>query len=128
MAHGHSRQIASRGWKKTILAIWRELNEDNVSLVSAGVSFYALLALFPVIGAGLSIYGLVADPQQITQYISSLTRVLPDDARSLVEGQITDLVKQPRTTLSFGAGFGMLLGLWSGSRGMKSLITALNIV
>jgi membrane protein len=44
-----------------------------VPLLVAGVAFYALLSLFPAIIAGVSIYGLVADPTTVRDQIDQLT-------------------------------------------------------
>ena len=65
---GHGRQadapqeIPPRGWKDIAKRTAKEVKQDQVPLLGAGVAFYALLSLFPAIIAGVSIYGLVADP------------------------------------------------------------------
>jgi hypothetical protein len=38
------------------------IGRDNLTLVAAGVAFYAMTAIFPAIAAFVSIYGLFADP------------------------------------------------------------------
>ena len=38
------------------------IREHNLTLVAAGVAFYAFLALVPALVAFISIYGLVANP------------------------------------------------------------------
>ena len=56
-------------------------------LLSAGVAFYALLALFPAIIAAVSIYGLVADPDTVRGQIERLTQLLsPQTARDTTTG------------------------------------------
>ena len=46
------KDIASRTWKRT----W----QDNVGLVSAGVTYYGFLALVPLIGMIVLLYGVIA--------------------------------------------------------------------
>jgi membrane protein len=121
------QQIPRRGWKEILLRTWREVRQDNISIIAAGVAFYALLAIFPALGAALAIYGFVADPHTINQHLNVLTGVLPSDARSVLERQLSSLVMQPKAALSFGALFAIALALWSASSGVKSLMTALNI-
>jgi membrane protein len=38
-------------WKSIILAVYHSLDDDRVLAVAAGVTFYALLTIFPAIGA-----------------------------------------------------------------------------
>ena len=41
------------------------MREDRITLIAAGVAFYAMLALFPAMIVVVSIYGLVMDPEEI---------------------------------------------------------------
>ncbi len=52
--------IPWQGWKDILLRTKEDLSKDNLSIVAAGVAFYALLAIFPAIGAMVAIYGLVS--------------------------------------------------------------------
>ena len=40
-------EIPALGWKDIILRVYRGISENRILLVSAGVTFYALLAIFP---------------------------------------------------------------------------------
>ena len=46
-------------------------------LVAAGVTFYALLALYPATAALVSLYGLFTDPASISQHLSLVPGFLP---------------------------------------------------
>ena len=39
-------EIAAQGWKDIILRVYRGISENRILLVAAGVTFYALLAIF----------------------------------------------------------------------------------
>ena len=39
------QQIPTRGWKDILARTWREVRQDNISIIAAGVAFYALLAI-----------------------------------------------------------------------------------
>ncbi|MDF2763173.1 MAG: ribonuclease [Rhodospirillales bacterium] len=121
------RQIPRRGWKEILKRTWQQTKEDNISIVAAGVAFYALLAIFPALGAALSIYGFVADPADVSEQLASFGGMLPGDAQSLLQGQLSELTAQSEAALSFGALFGVVLALWSASAGVRTLMTALNI-
>ena len=59
--------IPVRGWWQVAERVLSESSRDNLSVVAAGCAFYALFAIFPVLSALISLYGLVADPANIEQ-------------------------------------------------------------
>ncbi|MFA9446555.1 YihY/virulence factor BrkB family protein [Egicoccus sp. AB-alg6-2] len=118
--------ISSSGWKAVGKRVVTELKNDHVSLLAAGVAFKGLLALFPTIIAAISIWGLVADPQQIEQQMEGLTGYLPADAASLIEGQMTQVAEGGTGALSFALAISILLALWSASAGMAGLMEGVN--
>ncbi len=65
--HSRGRQadtplaIPRRGWRDILVRSFHDISNKNLGIVAAGVAFYALLAIFPGLGAMVSIYGLVAD-------------------------------------------------------------------
>ena len=70
---GTPQEIPPRGWKDIAKRTLKEVKQDQVTLLGAGVAFYSLLALFPAVIAGVSIYGLVADPTTVQDQINRLT-------------------------------------------------------
>src|SRR5262249_29256018 len=56
-----------------------------------------------------------------------LSGVLPSQTQELLSGQLHSLVESSNGALGFAAIVGLLLALWSASRGMSGLITAINI-
>jgi hypothetical protein len=45
---------------------------NRILLVAAGVTFYALLAIFPGIAGLISIYGLFADPASVASHLDTM--------------------------------------------------------
>ncbi len=121
-------QIPPKGWRDILLRVKGEVSQDNVSIVSAGVAFYALLAIFPALAALVSIYGLWADPSQVQQQLATVNTLLPGQAQGILNSQLGKVTEHANTALSLGAIGGVLLALWSATKGTKALITALNIV
>jgi len=119
--------IPKLGWKDILWRTWEEQGKDNISMVAAGVAYYALLAIFPAVAALVSIYGLVADPAGVERQVDNLAGLLPPDALQIIRDQAHSVATAPPQGLGFGVLFGLLLTLWSASRGTNSLITALNI-
>lgn len=67
--------------------------------ISAGVTFFALLAIFPAIAAMVSTYGLFADLKKINADLSSLATILPGGAIDIVGEQIKRIAAQGSKTL-----------------------------
>ncbi len=102
------------------------MERDNVVLMSAGVAFFALLALVPALVALVSIYGLVADPAEVGQQIDAALAAAPSEVQDLVSEQLTSVTEQSAGGLGIGVVVGVALALWSASSGMKHLMTAIN--
>ena len=119
--------IDSSGWKKVLKIVKGRIKEDNLPIVSAGVAFYAFLAIFPGIMALFSIYGLATDAQSAQEQIATLAELLPEEAITLIEGRVDNLMETSSIALGWGTLFGILIALWSSNRGIKSLFTGLDI-
>jgi membrane protein len=121
------QEIPPKGWKDIAKRTGKEVKQDQVPLLSAGVAFYALLALFPAAIAGVSIYGLVADPTTVTNQIEKLTEMLSPSTADLVGEQIKQVTGAAGGALGLATVIGILTALWSASSGMKALITGVNL-
>ncbi|SFQ22209.1 YihY/virulence factor BrkB family protein [Tranquillimonas alkanivorans] len=121
------REIPKPGWRDILLRVKDEITADHVSIVSAGVAFFGLLALFPAIAALVSIAGLIFSPDAIESQIASLATVLPENAAAILEEQARKVASNAGTGAGLAAAGGILLSLYSASKGMKSLIEGMNI-
>src|SRR5260221_9026868 len=119
--------IPARGWRDIILRVYRGISDDRVLANAAAVAFYALLALFPAIGALVSIYGLFAAPASIEQHLDSVSGILPGAAVDLIRDQLNRLAAQPRGALGVSFIVGLIISLWSANGGIKALFDALNV-
>ena len=77
-------EIPARGWKDIAWRVYEQFTQDRVMSVAAGVTYNALLALFPAVAALVSIYGLFADPGTIESNLSALAGVLPGGALEII--------------------------------------------
>ncbi|MCO5319569.1 MAG: YihY/virulence factor BrkB family protein [Microthrixaceae bacterium] len=104
------------------------LREDHVVLASAGVAFFGFLALIPAMAAVISVYGLVADPEEAAEQIQELFSSLPSEASDLLSTQIDSLVDSSSGSLSVTLVVSILASLWAASAGMSHLVDATNLV
>jgi len=65
----HPLEVPARGWKDILFRVWKNIGEDRVIVVAAGVTFYSVLALFPAIAALVAVYGFFADPTTIASHL-----------------------------------------------------------
>jgi membrane protein len=121
-------EIPAKGWKDVLWRVYEEIGDDRLLSVAAGVTFYTLLAIFPAIGALVSLYGLFADPGTINTHLNSMAGVLPGGALEIIGDQVKRISSQGEGTLGFAFFSGLAISLWSANAGMKAIFDALNIV
>jgi membrane protein len=97
-------------------------------LVSAGVTFYCLLAIFPAIAALVAIYGFFSDPASISSQVDKLSGVMPGGALDVIRNQMNQVASQGPSKLGVAFIIGFLVSLWSANAGIKSIFDALNLV
>jgi membrane protein len=121
-------EIPPLGWKDILIRAYRSISEDRVTQLAAGVTYYVLLALFPSIAALVSIYGLVADPNDIGAQLAALAGTIPRAAIDLISDQLHRLTSQDQNALSLAFFAGLLMSLWSANAAISALFSALNVV
>lgn len=119
--------IPSRGLWDVVMRVKDDVGETNLSLIAAGVAFYAFLAIPFGFGALIAAYGLMFDPTDVQRQVDAMAGVLPDDVIRLLGEQLAALTSKPRASLGIGFIVSLGLALWSARSAMSSLMTALNI-
>ena len=106
--------------------VWKDIGEDEVSVRSAALAYYFVLAVFPAMLFLLSLLGFfaAAGTQLRETLFTTLARVLPGSASDLIHKTLDEV------TRSSGAGkalLGILGALWSASSGVSAIIQCLDI-
>jgi membrane protein len=122
------RDLPKAGWRDVLLRTKQEITNDHLSIVAAGVAFYALLALFPAIAAIIALWGLFFDAQQIAQQVESVSGMLPQEAAAIIESQTQKVASGAGGGVTLAAIGGLLLAIYSAAKGTKALMKGLNIV
>jgi len=116
----------SRGLSLAVVAkTLRDFGLDRIPTISAGVTFYALLAIFPAISATVSLYGLFADVAATQKAIHGLRGIIPEGAVSVIGDELARLISAPHGSLGFAFVVSMAISLWSANAGFKALLSAL---
>jgi membrane protein len=124
----HPAEIPTLGWRDIFVRAYRNVLDDRIIALGAGVTFYGILAIFPALAALVSVYGLFADPSIIQRDIHALSSVLPPGVIDVVGEQMRRLTSRGPTTLGATFAGSLVFSLWSANSGIQSLFDALNIV
>ncbi len=111
-----------------ILRYYRRTEQAELDLIAAGVAFYAFLAIFPAAAAIIAIWGFISNPSVIREEIELLHGFLPDDAYSLIFGQVEALLAVSSGNLGLTTLISTALALWSARAGVAALIRGLNAI
>ena len=108
-----------------IKRVWSEIQQDDVLGRAAQLSYYFLLALFPLLIFLTSIIGIVLGTGSGLRHtlFSYLAEVMPPSAFKLIESTMLEISK---TSTGGKLSFGLLAALWAASNGMGAITEALN--
>jgi len=106
----------------------RRLWGRDVMLYTGGVSFFALLAVFPALAISIGVYSLLLTPEQATAQADAFAQILPANAQQLFQSQLILLAHAPPQAVSLQSGFAVLVGLYAAHRGIKALIAGLSFI
>jgi membrane protein len=117
-----------RGWREVMRILYGHVSEHRLTAIAAGVTYFALLAMFPFIGAIVAVYGLFGDTGALGTHLDQLASFLPGGAIEIVGDQLKRAAEGGKTTLGFAFLASVAISLWSANAGVKALFDALNIV
>jgi membrane protein len=100
----------------------------NISLLAAGTAFFVFLAITPLIGATVMIYGLVGDVATVQREMQSIINVVPAEAAKLIEDQLINVVTVSSSVKGLALGVSLFFAIYGGMRAATGLIGALNII
>jgi membrane protein len=121
-------EVPPRGWVDVLKRTRRGIRDTNASIVAAGVAFYAFLALVPTLIAVVAIYGLVANPADVKDQITSFAGAAPRDAQRLLSNQLSSITRGAGGGTGIAAAIAIGAALWSASSGVAALDTGLTVV
>lgn len=102
--------------------------EKNASLISAGVAFYGIFAIFPGIAATIAIFGLLADPTVVWGQLTLMEDFIPAGAFQIFRAQIEALLSAGGQALGWTTVLSIGLALWSARAGVAALMRGLNAI
>lgn len=112
-------------WKDFPGRLWKRINEHDIFGRAAQLSYYFLLALFPLLLFLMTLFGYFAETgsRLRDKLINYLATVMPGSAITLVHTTLDEI------TQARGGGklsLGLLAALWAASNGMGAISDTLN--
>jgi membrane protein len=106
--------VTKRSWGYVLGKTLREFGRDQCTDLAAGLTYYAVLAIFPALLAIVSLLGVVGQAGPTSDTILQLIRDLGSgQVADLLEGPITSLTESPAAGVALVVG--VLGALWSAS-------------
>ena len=107
--------------------IWDVMDRLNLSLIAAGVGFFAMLALFPALSAILLLWSWFADPSQINALLDLADEVVPPEVYEVVSNQVAGIINAGSSgKIGTATIVSLVVALWSARAGVSALIRGLN--
>src|SRR5437879_10755129 len=96
--------------------IWKQMDEDDVAIRAAALSYYFLLALFPLLLFLMTLLGFLAGPgsQLRNTLMADMARLMPGSASELVSKTLSEV---NRSATGLKLIIGLLASLWAASSG-----------
>ncbi len=113
-------------WTITNRVVTR-MADDNLMLIAAGIAFYGMFAVFPALGALVSIYGLFGDTHVVQSQVQQLTVLLPRETATLLNDSLNALLAKPSHSLNSGLLVSLGIAVWGARAGTSSMMSGLNV-
>ncbi|WAE76639.1 YihY/virulence factor BrkB family protein [Streptomonospora nanhaiensis] len=118
--------MSKSSWWGSLRRTFREFSADNVTDLAAGLTYYAILSLFPALLVLVSLLGL-AGPGATRTLTENASAVLPQDVSGLVTTAIENLQGSAGVAGLVGV-ISLAVALWSASGYIAAFMRASNIV
>ncbi|HEX2054099.1 MAG TPA: YihY/virulence factor BrkB family protein [Actinomycetota bacterium] len=120
--------LTKRDLKATFKRTVKEIKEDRITLVAAGMAFYWFLAVFPSLIAAVGIIDLLGlGPQILDSVNKSIGTTIPGGAATIITTAISSAENAPKGTSLVAVIFGVLVALYSATAGMAALQQGLDV-
>jgi membrane protein len=119
--------LSGEGRLAVLRRAFKGIGAHNLTNVAAALAYYAFLAIPSVLLVAVGIFALVGDPGDVARLVDRLGTVVPEQAQQLIQDSLTRMTGNTGTGITVLV-IGILLGLWSVTGAMQTLMWGLNIV
>lgn len=120
-------EVTAPSWKYVLRTTIREFSADACTDLAAGLTYRAVLSIFPALIALVSILSLFGqDEQSVTSVLDQAEGIVPPDAWETVRPALESILTAPAAGL--GLIIGLITALWSASTYTKAFGRAMNVI
>lgn len=121
------RKFTIKDWKNALRETGLAMKSKRIGVLGAGVAYFATLAVFPAIAAGVAILSFVVDGKSVQTVFASIETYLPSDIGRLIAAQLDAALENPSSGVIIII-FGILISLFSLSGAISNIISAVNAI
>ena len=111
--------------KRSLITIYNDVYDEHLFVFAAGLSYYFVLSLFPLLVTMASLLGYLSVPHLFEGVLSLMAKLVPGDGMSLVRNIVSDVVAHKhRHFLTVG----LVFTVWTASSGFAAMIDGLDVV
>lgn len=121
-------RTSPRFWMRLAVRAFARSWGRDVMLYTGGVSFFALLAVFPAISILIGFYKVGLSINEVSAQAAALADVMPHAARAIFEAEIERLSSASARAISAQSLFALIVGAYAAHRGFKALLAGLNLI
>jgi membrane protein len=111
--------------KRSLIVIYNDVYDEHLFVFAAGLSFYFVLSLFPLLVSIASLLGHLPVPYLFEGLLSLMARLVPGDGMSLVRNIMSDVIRHKHTHFLT---LGLVFTIWTASSGFAAIIDGLDVV
>ncbi len=118
--------LSRRDYVAIVKRAGKEALDDHITNIAAALAYYAFLAIPSVLLLGAGLFSLLAGPDAVQTVIDKSATILPREATTLLDQNLSNLTKHQATGATL-IGIGGLLALWSVGGAMQNVMWALDV-
>jgi membrane protein len=121
-------KLISRQWvaygRRAVRLTYAGVQAKHTSQLAAGLSYYFVLSLFPLLIAFAAALSLVPVPNLFEQIVALMAKFIPPDSMGLVRTVLRDVISPHGGSI---LSLGIVLTIWAASGGVAALVEAVNV-
>jgi membrane protein len=114
-------------WLQVPGRVIRRSLQGQITVNAGGIALFSLLAAVPMLGAVVSLYGLIADPSQIEGHLDGLYKVFPRAVVDFTIAQLERAAGSSSSELSATLITSLFVALYSARNATMAVISGLNM-
>jgi membrane protein len=107
------------------VTIYSDVYNEHLFVFAAGLSYYFVLSLFPLLISMASLLGYVPIPHLFEGLLSLMAKLVPGDGMSLVRNIVSDVISHRHARFFT---LGLIFTIWTVSSGFAAIIDGLDVV